>query len=75
MVKEIITKLDLSKLFSLDCLPVVVLKKSEPDFSYILTELFNKYLKESCFSNCFKVSPVVPVFKNVGERCWGEVYS
>ena len=25
------------------------------------------YLKESCFPDCWKFSPVVPVFKNVGE--------
>ena len=26
------------------------------------------FLKESCFPDCWKVSSVVPVFKNVGER-------
>ena len=30
--------------------------------------LFNKCLKESCFLDCWKVSSVVPVFKNVAER-------
>ena len=39
----------------------------EPGFSYILAELFNKCLKESCFPDCWKVSSVVPVFKNVGK--------
>ena len=48
--------------------PVVVLKNSEPELSYILAELFNKCLKESYFPDCLKVSSVVPVFKNVGER-------
>ena len=33
-----------------------------------LAELFNKCLKESCFPDCWKVSLVVPVFKNVVER-------
>ena len=47
---------------------VVVLKKCEPERSYILAELFNKCLKESCFPDCCKVSSVVPIFKNVGER-------
>ena len=42
--------------------------KLELELSYILTELFNKCLKESCFPDCCKVSLVVPVFKNVGER-------
>ena len=35
--------------------------------SYILAELFNICLKESCFPDCWKVSLVVPVFKNIGE--------
>ena len=47
---------------------MVVLKNCEPEFSYILAELFNKCLKKSCFPDCWKVSSVVPVFKNVGER-------
>ena len=60
--------LDLSKASDPDCIPVVVLKNCEPELSYILAELFNKCLKESCFPNCWKVSSVVPVFKNFGER-------
>ena len=51
-----------------DDIPVVVLKICEPELSYILAEVFNKCLKESCFQDCWKVSWVVPVFKNVGER-------
>ena len=51
-----------------DCIPVVVLKNCEPELSYILAEFFNKCFKESCFPGCWKVSSVVPVFKNVGER-------
>ena len=47
---------------------VVVLKNCEPELSYILTELCNRCLKESLFPDCWKVSSVVPVFKNVGER-------
>ena len=75
MVKKVIMNLDLSKASGLDCIPVVVLKNCEPELSYILAELFNKCLKESCFPDCWKVSSVVPVFKNVGERttaknCW-----
>ena len=46
----------------------MVLKNCEAELSYILAELFNKCLKESFFPDCWKVSPVVPVFKNVGER-------
>ena len=62
MVKKVIMNLDLSKASGPDCIPVVVLKNCEPELSYILAELFNKYLKESCFPDCFNVSSVVPVF-------------
>ena len=51
-----------------DCIPVVFLKNCEPELSYILAELFSKCLKECCFPHCWKISLVVPVFKNVGER-------
>ena len=47
---------------------VVILKNCEPVLSYKLAELFNMCLKESSFPNCWKVSSVVPLFKNVGER-------
>ena len=60
--------LDLSQASGPDCIPVVVLKNSEPELSYILAELFNKCLKEFCFPDCWKISLVVPVFKNVGKR-------
>ena len=56
-----------------DCVPVVVLKNCEPDLSYILAELL-KCLKESCFPDCWKVSSVVPLFKNVGERSTAKIY-
>ena len=68
IVKKVITNLDLSKASSPDCIPVVVLKNCEPELSYIPAELFIKCLKEPCFPDCWKVSSVVPVFKNVGER-------
>ena len=58
----------MSKASGPDCIVVVVLKKGEPELSYILAELFSKYLKESWFPDCCKVSSVVPVFKNVWER-------
>ena len=62
MVKKVIMNLDLSKAFGPDCIPVVVPKNCEPELSYTLAELFNKYLKESCFPGCWRVSSVVPVF-------------
>ena len=74
MVKKVITNLDSSKASGPDCIPVMVLKNCEPGLSYILDELFNKCLKKSCFPDCWKVSSVVPVFKNVGERSTGKNY-
>ena len=74
MVKEVIMNLDLSKASGPDCIPVVVLKNCEPELSYILAELFNKCLKESCFPDSWKVSSVVPVFKNVGESSTAKNY-
>ena len=67
MVKKVIMNRDLSKASGSDCIPVVVLKNCEPELSYILAELFNKHQKESCFPDCWKVSLVVPAFKNVGK--------
>ena len=55
-------------------LTVLVLKKSESELPYILAELFNKCLKESYFPDCWKVSSVVPVFKNIGERYTAKNY-
>ena len=52
MVKKVIMNLDLSKPSGPDCIPVVVLKPSEPEFSYMLVEFFNKCQKESCFPDC-----------------------
>ena len=46
----------------------------EPELSYILVEFFNMCLKECCFPDCWKVSSVVPVFKNVGERSTAKNY-
>ena len=74
MVKKVITNLDSSKASGPDCIPVVVLKNFEPELSYILATLFNNCLKESCFPDCWKVSLVVPVFKNVGERSTAKNY-
>ena len=59
MVKKVIMNLDSSEVSGPDCIPVVVLKNCEPELSYILAELFNMCLKESCFPDCWKVSSVV----------------
>ena len=74
MVRKVVMSLALSKASGLDCIPVVVLRNCEPELSYILAELFSKCLKESCFPDCWKVSSVVPVFKNVGERSTAKNY-
>ena len=73
MVK-VILNLDLSKASGPDCNPVVVLKNCEPELSHILAELFNKCLQEFCFPDCWRVSSVVLVFKNVGERSTAKNY-
>ena len=65
MVKEVVMNLYLSKTSSPDSILVVVLKYCEPELSYILAELFNNCLRESFVPNYWKVSSVVPVFKNV----------
>ena len=48
-VKKVKTSFDSSERSGLDCIPVVVLKNCESELSYILAELFNMCLKESCF--------------------------
>ena len=68
MVKKIITNFDSSKASGPDSIPVAIPKNCEPELSYIIAELFNMYLKESYFPDCWKVSSVVLVLKNVGER-------
>ena len=68
MVKKVITYLESSMVSSLYFIPVMVLKNCEPELSYILDELLNLCLEESCSPVCWKVSSVIPVFKNFGER-------
>ena len=74
MVKKVITNLDSSKASSTNIIPVVALKNCEPERSYIVAEIFNICLKESCFPDCWKVSSVVSLFKNVGERSTAKSY-
>ena len=47
---------------------MVVLRNCQSELSYILVELFNKSLKESCFPDCWKISLAVIVSKNVAKR-------
>ena len=74
MLKKIITNLDSSRVSGADCITTVVLQNCEPELSYILAEHFNMCLIESCFPDCWKVSSVVPVFNNVGERSTDKNY-
>ena len=74
MVEKVTMNFDLSKVTAPVCISVVVLKNYGPERSYILVELFKKCLKESCFPDCWKVSSVVPVLKNVGERSTAKSY-
>ena len=75
MAQKVITNLDSSKVSIPDCILVVLLKNCEPELSYILIEPLNMCPKESCFPDYWKVSLVVPVFKNVGERSTAKNYS
>ena len=70
MVKKVIMNFDLLKASGPDCNPVVVLQNYDPELSYILAELST----QSCFPDCWKVSSVFPVFKNVGERSTAKNY-
>ena len=74
MFKKEITNLDSSKVSGPDCIPVLVLKNCEPELSDILAELFNMCLKEFCFLDCWKVSSVFLISKNVEERSTAKGY-
>ena len=74
MVKKFIMSLDSSKASLPNCIPVVVLKNCESKVSFMLAELFNLCLKESCFSDCWKFSLVVLVFANVRETSTSKNY-
>ena len=47
---------------------MVVLKNCEHELSKILAKLFNVYLKELCFPDCWKVSSVVLAVKVAGKQ-------
>ena len=67
MVKKVIKNFDWSNSYDSDCTLVVVLKNCKPELSYIIAELFNMRLKETSFPDFWKLSLVVPVFKNIGK--------
>ena len=53
---------------------MVVVRNYEPKLSYMLAELLNKFRKQSCFPDSWKLSSLVPVYKNVGERSIAKNY-
>ena len=63
-----------SKVSGPDYIPVVVHQNWEPELSYIVAQLSNKCLNESCFPDCWIVSLMVAVFNNVGERSKAKNY-
>ena len=73
--KMVIANLDSWKKSGLHCISVVVLKNCETALSYLQGELFNMYLKESCFPDCWKVLLVVPVFQNFEELFKASLFS
>ena len=74
MIYQRITNLDSSKASGPHCIPALVLRNCEPKLSYMLADLVNKFLKQSCFPHCWKVSLLVPVFKNAEERSVAKNY-
>ena len=68
ILKKAKSNIDSSKAPGRNGIPVVVLKNCEPELSFILTNLFNLHLKKSYFHDCWKVSSVALVFKNVVKR-------
>ena len=68
LVKKVIKNFGSSKASDPHCIPVVVLKNCDLELSYILAELFNTYLSESCFPDCWKVISVSLYLRMLGER-------
>ena len=74
MVEKVIKNLDSSKASGPDGVHMVVLKNCEPELLYMLARLTNICLKESCFPAFWKVSSLVHVLKNLGERSTAKSY-
>ena len=67
MVKKVITNPDSLNTSGPDCISLVLLKNCQPELSYILAEIFNVCLKESCFPDCWKVSLVALYLRMLGK--------
>ena len=72
--KNIMTNFDSIELSGPDCISVVAPKNCELELSPTLADLLNMCLKESCFPDCWKVSSVGTVFKNVVEKSTAKNY-
>ena len=66
--------LDLLKASDPDGILGVNIKSCGPELSYILNELFSICIRESCLWECWRVSSVIPVFKNVGKSSTARKY-
>ena len=73
LVKNVITNLDSTKASGPECISVVALKDCEPELLSALADLFNMCFP-IFFPDCWKVSSVVTVFKNVGEKSTAKKY-
>ena len=69
MVKKVITNLASLQTSGSDCVSVVVLKKCQREFSYLLADRFIMCMKKPCFPDFWKVLPLVLLLRNFGERC------
>ena len=58
MIEMVTASFDLSKACDIGSIPVELLKNYEPELSYILAELFDMCLRESCLPDCLKDSSV-----------------
>ena len=72
--KNIMANFDSIELSGPDCISVVAPKNCELELSPTLADLLNMCLKESCFPDCWKVSSVGTVFKNVVEKSTAKNY-
>ena len=67
-VKNGVTNLDSLNAPDPHFILVLVLRKCELQLSYVLAELFNMHLKESCYKDCWKILSLVPVCKNCAAK-------
>ena len=71
LVRKVITNLDLPNTFHANCVPVVFCR-TESNCLCILAVFFYICLQKSHFSDCWKISSVDPVYKNVGKWSTGK---